>query len=73
MGSAYEIRIKGRLTRSLAAMFERLDLLVAEPPVETVIHGRFEDSAALFGLLRQIEGLGLELVEVRRVFQGPAK
>jgi hypothetical protein len=35
-------------------------------PIETVFHGPVPDQAALHGLLRRIEALGLELVEVRR-------
>jgi hypothetical protein len=36
-------------------------------PVETVLSGTFDDQAELYGVLLQIEGLGLELVEVRHV------
>lgn len=36
-------------------------------PVETVLRGPVRDQAALHGILEQIESLGLELVEVRRV------
>ena len=32
---------------------------------ETVLTGVLQDSAAMFGVLAQIEALGLELVEVR--------
>ena len=67
MSSRFEIRVRGRLTRSLAAEFERLDLSVYELPVETMLGGAFEDQSALYGMLRQLEGLGLELMEVRRV------
>jgi uncharacterized protein YqgV (UPF0045/DUF77 family) len=62
----YEIRLKGRLTRPLAAEFEQQQLKTAVAPVETVVEGPLDD-AALHGLLRRIEALGLELVEVRRV------
>jgi hypothetical protein len=62
----YEIRLKGRLTRPLAAEFEQQQLTTAVAPVETVVEGPLDD-AALHGLLRRIEALGLELVEVRRV------
>jgi hypothetical protein len=34
---------------------------------ETVLTGWLEDRSALFGVLVQIEGLGLELLEVRQV------
>jgi hypothetical protein len=36
---------------------------------ETVLTGRLEDRSALFGVIAQIEALGLELVELR---QSPA-
>ncbi len=62
----YEIRLKGRLTRPLAAELEQQHLKAAVAPVETVVEGTLDD-AALHGLLRRIEALGLELIEVRRV------
>ena len=62
----YEIRLRGRLTRPLAAEFEQQQLKTATAPVETVVEGAL-DEAALHGLLRRIEALGLELVEVRRL------
>jgi hypothetical protein len=34
---------------------------------ETVLTGLLEDRSALFGVLAQVEALGLELVEVRRI------
>ena len=36
-------------------------------PAETVLRGPVQDQSALHGILGQIESLGLELVEVRRV------
>jgi hypothetical protein len=67
-GGSYEIRIKGRLSDSLLAVFEGLTASV-EPvePVETVLHGPVQDQAELYGLLDRIQALGLELVEVRRL------
>lgn len=63
----YEIRIRGRLTAALAQEFESLELGVHVIPVETLLHGAIDDQAALHGVLRRIEALGLELVEVRRI------
>jgi hypothetical protein len=63
----YAIRLRGRLTPTLLAEFERLHLSTAVAPVETVLEGPVDDDAALHGILRRIEALGLELVEVRRV------
>jgi hypothetical protein len=34
---------------------------------ETLLIGSLEDRSALFGVLAQIEALGLELIEVRRI------
>jgi len=39
-------------------------------PVETMVAGPIEDDTALYGLLRRIEALGLEIVEVRRIDVG---
>jgi hypothetical protein len=36
---------------------------------ETVLTGLVEDRSALFGVLAQIEALGLELLEVRQIPQ----
>jgi hypothetical protein len=66
MGHRYEIRVRGRLTPTVASEFEQLDLSTTVAPVETLLEGHVEDPAALHGLLRRIEALGLELVEVRR-------
>jgi hypothetical protein len=65
MTPQYEIRIRGRVH---AALLEDFDgLAQSTEKVETVLHGPVVDQAALHGLLQRIEGLGLELVEVRRL------
>jgi hypothetical protein len=61
----YEIHIKGRISDQLMSAFEGMDATVG--PVETVLSGRELDQAALRGVLDRIEGLGLELMEVRRL------
>jgi hypothetical protein len=63
--SRYEIRIRGRVGRAVLDTFERLESDVE--PVETVLHGPVRDQAELHGLLRRLQGLGLELIEVRRL------
>jgi hypothetical protein len=40
---------------------------------ETVLTGLLEDRSALFGVLAQIEALGLELVELRQIRPRPAR
>jgi hypothetical protein len=34
---------------------------------DTILSGVFADQAALYGVLAQLESLGLELIEVRRL------
>ncbi len=60
----YEIRVRGLLGGTLRGAFPGLR---AQPDgTETVLSGPVVDQAALYGVLDQIEALGLELVEVRR-------
>lgn len=60
----YEIRIRGLLGATLLGAFPGLH---ARPHgTETVLTGALPDQAALYGVLDQIEALGLELVELRR-------
>lgn len=63
--SRYEIRIRGRVGQAVLDTFDRLESGVE--PVETVLHGPIRDQAELHGLLRRLQGLGLELIEVRRL------
>jgi hypothetical protein len=67
VGLKYEIRLRGRLSRTLMAEFEQLQLDASIEPIETVLYGPVQDQAALHGVLRRVEALGLELVEVRRL------
>ena len=60
-----EIRVRGLLGETLLAGFPCLD--ATQRDGETVLAGALPDQAALFGVLAQIETLGLELLEVRRV------
>ena len=38
---------------------------------ETLLTGVLEDRSAVFGVLAQIEGLGLELLELRQIAEQP--
>jgi len=60
-GVRYEILVRGALGEALLAAFPNL-----EGQVQTVLIGALQDQAALFGVLAQIEALGLELLDVRR-------
>ena len=65
MGGRYEIRIRGQLSETLLEAFPTLNAH-AEGTV-TVLTGPLADQAALHGVLAQIEALGLELLELRRL------
>jgi hypothetical protein len=67
MTMTYEVRLRGRLTANLLSQFEHFGLVADGEPVETLLHGPVADQAALYGLLRRIEALGLELVELRQI------
>jgi hypothetical protein len=60
----YEVRVRGLLGGMLLGAFP--DLHAQAHGTETVLTGPLADQAALYGLLAQIEALGLELLEVRR-------
>jgi hypothetical protein len=61
----YEIRIKGRVGDSVLQAFE--GMTVTTEPVETILHGPISDQEALHELLAELQSLGLELVELRRL------
>ena len=60
----YTIRIRGRLGSTALSAFPSLGAEVESG--ETVLTGWLEDRSALFGVVAQIELLGLDLIELRR-------
>ena len=64
MSLNYEIRVRGRVGEHVA---DALGLAAEVEPVETVLRGPVTDQEGLHGLLGQLQDLGLELVEVRRL------
>ena len=65
----YRIRIRGRLGATALSAFPSM---VSElEGGETVLTGSLRDRSALFGVLGQVEALGLELVELRQIGAGP--
>ena len=61
----YSIRISGHLGPTALSAFPTL---IAEVEgSDTVLTGSPTDRSAVFGVLAQIEALGLELLELRRV------
>jgi hypothetical protein len=61
----YTIRIRGRLGATALSAFPTM---VSElKGSETVLTGLLEDRSAVFGVLAQIEALGLDLLELRQI------
>jgi hypothetical protein len=65
----YMIRVKGRLGATALSAFPSMVATLRDG--ETVLTGLIEDRSALFGVLGQIEALGLELLEVRQIHTMP--
>jgi len=64
----YTIRINGRLGGTALSAFP--SMASALKGGETVLTGPLEDRSAVFGVIGQIEALGLELLELRRITAG---
>jgi monoterpene epsilon-lactone hydrolase len=60
----YQIRVNGHLGPTLLEAFPAL--VFQQEGAETVLTG-LPDAAALYGVLAEIEVLGLDLLEVRKV------
>ena len=61
--SRYEIRVRGPLGPTLLEAFP--DLTAHRLGEDTILSGTIPDQSALYGVLLKLEGLGLELLEVR--------
>jgi hypothetical protein len=61
----YKIRIRGRLGATALSAFPTM--VTELNGSETVLTGLLQDRSAVFGVLAQIEALGLELLELRRI------
>lgn len=64
-GYQYLIRIRGRLGATALSAFPAMGSEVQSG--ETVLTGPLEDRSAVFGVLAQIEALGLEILELRQL------
>lgn len=62
----YEIRLRGHLEPRWSAWFEGMTL-TCEPDGTTVVLGPVVDQAALQGLLRKVNDMGLQLISVAQV------
>ena len=61
----YQFRVNGHLGPTLLTAFPAL--VPQQHGAETVLTGLLPDDAALYGVLAEIEALGLELLEVRKI------
>ena len=61
----YQIRVNGHLGPTLLTAFPAF--APEQQGTETVLTGLLPDAAALFGVLSEIEALGLDLLEVRKL------
>ena len=61
----YAIRIRGQLGATALSAFP--SMVPQLQGSETVLTGLLQDRSAVFGVLAQIEALGLDLVELRKI------
>jgi hypothetical protein len=66
--ASYQVRVRGHLGAAMRRAFPALH--VETQGRDTLLRG-VADQAALYGVLAQIEALGLELLEVRRLAGEP--
>jgi len=66
----YEIRLKGHLDNRWAEWFEGLNITL-EDDGDTLLTGPVVDQAALHGLLKKVRDLGMPLVSVSPLENGP--
>ena len=67
----YEIRVRSHLGETMLRAFPALRADTRGG--DTILRGALRDQAALHGVLAQIEALGLELLEVRRLSRQPGE
>ena len=60
----YEIRVRGQLGETVCSAFPALR--ARADGGDTMLTGVLADQAALYGVLAEVEALGLELIEVHR-------
>jgi hypothetical protein len=63
----YQISVRGRLGPMIRAAFPAFQARARGE--DTMLTGTLADQAALYGVLAEMEALGLELLEVRRLPQ----
>ena len=61
----YQVRVGGQLGQTIRSAFPALQ--ARADGGDTLLTGVLADQAALYGVLAEVESLGLELIEVRRL------
>ena len=67
----YEITFMGQAGSALRAEFDDCEVTIG--PGTTTLRAELPDQAALTGLVQRISGLGLEVIDVRRVDPPPGQ
>ncbi|HEY1515040.1 MAG TPA: hypothetical protein VGF91_01395 [Solirubrobacteraceae bacterium] len=60
----YEIRVRGPIGPTMMQAFPTLT--AARSGQDTLLTGSLPDQSALYGVIHQLEALGLQLLEIRR-------
>jgi hypothetical protein len=68
----YQIRVRGHLGREWSDWFEGM-IIALEENGDTLLTGCVVDQAALYGLLKKVRDLGMQLISVNSVETGPAE
>jgi hypothetical protein len=61
----YEIRVRGPLGPTIMQAFTML--AASRSAQDTLLIGSLPDQSALYGVIQQLEALGLQLLEIRRL------
>jgi hypothetical protein len=61
----YQIRVRGHLGARMRRAFPALAATTRGG--DTLLTGHLQDQASLYGVIARLEGLGLELLELRRL------
>jgi hypothetical protein len=61
----YEMRVRGPIGPTMMQAFPAL--AASRSGQDTLLTGSLVDESALYGVIHQLEALGLELVEIRRL------
>lgn len=70
----YEIRVKGHLSPRFARHFDGFELSTgfhADGKPVSILSGTIADQSALHGTLTRIRDLGMEIVSINQVEEGP--